>query len=90
MPSSTGYSIFISVGNLPDCEADQLLKLIPAVQTIKPRLINEKSPSKKSEEGETDVDIQKAMEESKNMLDGDDAMLQQTLQQSMEGGLVRF
>ncbi|KAL5008326.1 hypothetical protein ScPMuIL_013907 [Solemya velum] len=83
-----GYSIFISVGILPECEADQLLKLIPAVQTIKPRLINEKSPSKSTDKAsQPDEEIQKAMEESKNLLDTDDAMLQKTLQQSMEGYL---
>lgn len=34
-----GYSIFIIVGGLPDCEADELLKLMPAVQTTKPHLL---------------------------------------------------
>lgn len=28
-------------GDLPECTADQMLQLIPAVQTVPPRLINE-------------------------------------------------
>ena len=30
-------------GDLPECTADQMLQLIPAVQTVPPRLINEGS-----------------------------------------------
>ena len=38
---SAGYSIFIVLGDLPENEADQLLRLCPAVQPIKPRLITD-------------------------------------------------
>ncbi len=34
-----GYSLFVVRGMLPDNEADQLLNLIPVVQTVKPRLL---------------------------------------------------
>ncbi|XP_038075539.1 ataxin-3-like [Patiria miniata] len=36
-----GYSIFVVRGSLPENEADQLLNLIPAVQTQKPRLLTD-------------------------------------------------
>ena len=36
-----GYSIHVVCGDLPECTADQMLQLIPAVQTVPPRLINE-------------------------------------------------
>ncbi|XP_069686497.1 ataxin-3-like isoform X2 [Periplaneta americana] len=32
-----GYSIFVVFGSFPECEADTLLRLVPAVQTVKPR-----------------------------------------------------
>ncbi|XP_022095675.1 ataxin-3-like [Acanthaster planci] len=38
-----GYSIFVVRGPLPENEADQLLNLIPAVQTHKPRLLTDLS-----------------------------------------------
>lgn len=34
-----GYSIYLVVGDLPDCQADHLLTLAPVVQTERPRLI---------------------------------------------------
>ena len=33
----SGYSIFVVFGTFPECEADSLLRLVPAVQTVKPR-----------------------------------------------------
>uniref|UniRef100_UPI003AB4092C ataxin-3-like n=1 Tax=Asterias amurensis TaxID=7602 RepID=UPI003AB4092C len=36
-----GYSLFVVRGTLPDNEADQLLNLIPVIQTIKPRLLSD-------------------------------------------------
>ena len=36
-----GYSISLVCGNLPECTADQMLRLIPAVQAVPPSLINE-------------------------------------------------
>lgn len=32
----SGYSIFVVIGDLPQCEADQLLKLCPAKPVKKP------------------------------------------------------
>ncbi|KAH9519581.1 Ataxin-3 [Bulinus truncatus] len=81
-----GYSIFIVVGNLPECEADQLLRLVPAVQNVKPRLLNEKETE--NVEG-TDVDeedraLKEALRVSKELIDNDDTALQKALQLSME------
>lgn len=33
----SGYSIFVVFGSFPECEADALLKLVPAVQSVKPQ-----------------------------------------------------
>ena len=33
----SGYSIFVVFGSLPECEADALLTLVPAVQSVKPQ-----------------------------------------------------
>ena len=43
--SYIGYSIFLVLGHFPDCEADELLKLMPAVQKIKPKLLTEVTTS---------------------------------------------
>ena len=40
-----GYSIFLVLGHFPDCEADELLKLMPAVQKVKPKLLTEVTAS---------------------------------------------
>ncbi|XP_073494365.1 ataxin-3 isoform X1 [Phyllobates terribilis] len=36
-----GYSIFVVKGDLPDCEADQILQMVRVQQTQRPRLIGE-------------------------------------------------
>lgn len=33
----SGYSIFVVFGSFPECEADALLTLVPAVQSVKPQ-----------------------------------------------------
>ena len=33
------------LGHFPDCEADELLKLMPAVQKVKPKLLTEVTAS---------------------------------------------
>ena len=40
-PYQEGYTIYVVCGNLPECTANQMLNLIPAVQSVPPRLINE-------------------------------------------------
>lgn len=85
-----GYSIFIVTGDLPECEADIVLRLAPAVQPVKPRLINENSAiSSNSKQDDMDVDedsqLQKALAESRKMEESDDQVLQKALEMSMEG-----
>lgn len=36
-----GYSIFVIRGNLPECEADQLLQIMRVEQQHRPKLIGE-------------------------------------------------
>ena len=73
-------------GRLPECEADEVLRLAPAVQPVKPRLINENQAiSKPGDPQEIDDEMQTAMEESRQLVDSDDKMLQRALQMSMEG-----
>ena len=38
-------------GNLPECPADQMLRLIPAVQSVPPKLINEGASGGANERG---------------------------------------
>uniref|UniRef100_A0A8C4VP08 ubiquitinyl hydrolase 1 n=1 Tax=Gopherus evgoodei TaxID=1825980 RepID=A0A8C4VP08_9SAUR len=38
-----GYSIFVVKGDLPDCEADQLLQMIQVQQMQRPKLIGEET-----------------------------------------------
>lgn len=37
----TGYSIFVIRGNLPECEAEQILRFMRVQQQQRPRLIGE-------------------------------------------------
>lgn len=81
-----GYSIFIVTGQLPECEAEQLLRLMPATQLVKPSLITNKT----TEEGEAvaeddDGILQETLRVSKELIDNDDTALQRALQLSMEG-----
>lgn len=87
-----GYSIFIVTGNLMECEADQLLNLIPAVQPVRPQLIADAAGSRARASGEAskgshgeDEQVKKALKESKDLNENDDKSLQRALQMSMEG-----
>ena len=84
---STGYSIFVVIGDLPLCEADQLLKLVPAVQIIKPRLLGdqESHDATSSRSRSADSDLERALEESRQLADDDDLILRQALALSMQG-----
>ena len=82
-----GYSIFIVVGEFPMSEADQILKVVQAIQPVKPRLLSDKS--KPATEGATgqfvDDDLAIALEESKRLLEDDDQSLKRALAMSMQG-----
>jgi len=81
-----GYSIFIVNGSLPDCEADPILRLVPATQAQPPRLIREQR--KKALENansivEDDLAIQAAIEASRNEIDDEDSSLQRAMAASL-------
>ena len=85
---SSGYSIFIVTGQLPECEAEQLLRLMPATQTVKPTLISDKTTQDGGAEAEDDDGLlQEALRASKEIIDNDDTALQRALQMSMEGDI---
>ena len=76
------------VGSLPDCEADQLLKIMPAEQKIKPKLLSEKDAPSTSGAPPKDADeeLRRVLEESKKELeDVDEVSMQQAIKMSMEG-----
>lgn len=89
-----GYSIFVIAGKLPDCEADTLLKLIPAVQLTRPRLLRTRpsdatnpSGTEKAENpnsGDDDLAVLQALLASKNDLDDEDSSLQRAMELSLQ------
>lgn len=74
------------MGTLADTEADQLLRIMPAVQPIKPSLLTSEGQDKVTQ-GEDDDDqyLQKALEESRQLVEQDDMALQKALNDSMTG-----
>nr|XP_045596395.1 ataxin-3-like [Procambarus clarkii] len=50
-----GYSIFVVDGNLPPSEADETLRLHPAVQTTKPKLLSEISEERRHSKEDGDL-----------------------------------
>ena len=46
-----GYTIYLVCGQLPECTADQMLRLIPAVQSVPPKLIDDGMSGGVSERG---------------------------------------
>ncbi|XP_071962101.1 ataxin-3-like [Antedon mediterranea] len=67
-----GYSIFVVRGHLPDCEANNILNLVKAVQRSKPKYVNDKSQGHSKEgrstDGFSEDDLQRALEASKEYL----------------------
>jgi len=83
-----GYSIFIITGDLPGCEAEQLLRLMPAVQTVKPHLLaQDKDSTSGADQEDEDIDgaLKEALRASKAEVEGGDSALQHALKMSMEG-----
>ncbi|XP_068110702.1 ataxin-3 isoform X2 [Hyperolius riggenbachi] len=75
-----GYSIFVVKGELPDCEADQLLQMIQVHQMQRPRLIGEDAAARdqrvqRTEEGNRLDDGN----EGNAMMDEDEENLQRAL-----------
>lgn len=83
-----GYSIFIVLGDLPECEADQLLKMHPVQSTVR------RPPTQPSISSEDDADLQAALQLSLtednyvyNRTDStEDRELQKAVQLSLETG----
>ena len=76
-----GYSIFVVVGQLPQCEADDLLKIMPAVQMVKPQLLSDVA-----DKGvvSSDDDVQRALDESQ-LLAAEEEELQAAIALSIQG-----
>ncbi|KAL2303883.1 hypothetical protein Nmel_009165 [Mimus melanotis] len=78
-----GYSIFVVKGDLPDCEADQLLQMIRVQQMQRPKLIGEEAAQSRDQRlSRSDVD--QAVEvnhpfDGTGMLDEDEENFQRAL-----------
>ncbi|KAI5734019.1 hypothetical protein M8J77_001549 [Diaphorina citri] len=87
-----GYSIFIVTGNLPYCEADDVLKTTIAVQLEKPRLINTStgtSTSPRSNPSTSHSQSSRATPSNRNSVDSEEeAEIQRALNLSL--GLDEF
>ncbi|XP_029413819.1 ataxin-3 isoform X3 [Nannospalax galili] len=75
-----GYSIFVVKGDLPDCEADQLLQMIRVQQMHRPKLIGEELAQLK-EQSILKADLERvlAVTDGPGMLDEDEEELQRAL-----------
>ncbi|XP_031523755.1 ataxin-3 isoform X2 [Papio anubis] len=75
-----GYSIFVVKGDLPDCEADQLLQMIRVQQMHRPKLIGEELAQLK-EQRVHKTDLERVLEanDGSGMLDEDEEDLQRAL-----------
>ncbi|XP_021100440.1 ataxin-3 isoform X2 [Heterocephalus glaber] len=75
-----GYSIFVVKGDLPDCEADQLLQMIRVQQMHRPKLLGEELAQLK-EQRVLKTDLEQVLEgnDGSGMLDEDEEDLQRAL-----------
>uniref|UniRef100_A0A2K6C5F9 ubiquitinyl hydrolase 1 n=1 Tax=Macaca nemestrina TaxID=9545 RepID=A0A2K6C5F9_MACNE len=75
-----GYSVFVVKGDLPDCEADQLLQMIRAQQMHRPKPIGEELAQLK-EQRVHKTDLERVLEanDGSAMLDEDEEDLQRAL-----------
>ncbi|NXX89830.1 ATX3 protein, partial [Centropus bengalensis] len=78
-----GYSIFVVKGELPDCEADQLLQMIRVQQMQRPKLIGEEAVQSRDQRLPTS-DVDQAIEvnhpfDGTGMLDEDEENFQRAL-----------
>ncbi|KAK2091004.1 Ataxin-3 [Saguinus oedipus] len=75
-----GYFIFVVKGDLPDCEADQLLQMIRVQQMHRPKLIGEELAQLK-EQRVHKTDLERVLEanDGSGMLDEDEEDLQRAL-----------
>ncbi|KAM8782543.1 ataxin-3 isoform 1-T1 [Rhynchonycteris naso] len=75
-----GYSIFVVKGDLPECEADQLLQMIRVQQMHRPKLIGEELAQLKEQRAQK-TDLEQALEahDGSGVLDEDEEDLQRAL-----------
>ncbi|XP_061037174.1 ataxin-3 isoform X4 [Eubalaena glacialis] len=75
-----GYSIFVVKGDLPDCEADQLLQMVRVQQMHRPKLIGEELAQLKEQRVQK-TDLERVLEanDGSGMLDADEEDLQRAL-----------
>nr|XP_051682408.1 ataxin-3 isoform X4 [Oryctolagus cuniculus] len=75
-----GYSIFVVKGDLPDCEADQLLQMIRVQQMQRPKLIGEELAQLKDQRVHR-TDLERVLEanDGSGMLDEEEEDLQRAL-----------
>ncbi|XP_053108978.1 ataxin-3 isoform X6 [Hemicordylus capensis] len=78
-----GYSIFVVKGDLPDCEADQLLQMIRVQQMQRPKLIGEETLQSKDQRVQK-PDLEQALDvnhpfDGTAMLDEDEENFQKAL-----------
>ena len=79
------------LGELPESEADQLLKLMPATQPVKPRLITDNKQNAENPAGNIDgEDFERALQVSRQMADSEDTALQKALSMSMQGAFINI
>ncbi|KAM4723857.1 ataxin-3 [Anableps anableps] len=98
-----GYSIFVIRGNLPECEAEQILKIMRVHQQQRPRLIGEDeaqtSMGTSSSQAQTDVgfvvededeELKRALALSRQDMDVEDeeADVRRAIQLSMQGAVM--
>eukprot|EP00069_Balaena_mysticetus_P014428 bmy_08696T0 len=74
------YSIFVVKGDLPDCEADQLLQMVRVQQMHRPKLIGEELAQLKEQRVQK-TDLERVLEanDGSGMLDADEEDLQRAL-----------
>uniref|UniRef100_A0A8D2ZMD4 ubiquitinyl hydrolase 1 n=1 Tax=Scophthalmus maximus TaxID=52904 RepID=A0A8D2ZMD4_SCOMX len=88
-----GYSIFVIRGNLPECEAEQILRFMRVQQQQRPRLIGEDEAQTKvgfvveDEVVDEDEELKRALALSRQDIDVEDeeADLRRAIQLSMQG-----
>ncbi|XP_021562099.1 ataxin-3 isoform X3 [Carlito syrichta] len=75
-----GYSIFVVKGDLPDCEADQLLQMVRVQQMQRPKLIGEELAQLKEQRvHKTDLERVFGANEGSGMADQDEEDLRRAL-----------
>uniref|UniRef100_A0A3Q3WMZ2 ubiquitinyl hydrolase 1 n=1 Tax=Mola mola TaxID=94237 RepID=A0A3Q3WMZ2_MOLML len=82
-----GYSIFVIRGNLPECEAEQILGFMRVQQQQRPRLIGEEAQMRVEDEVvDEDEELRRALALSRQDIDVEDeeADLRRAIQLSMQ------